>query len=126
MKIRLSLGVMALPVLISGASCGGSGGSASKGDEQDVFGIGVPAIKAGTAPASWDDPVVRPASETAAAALRRACTFKRGALPRATLGKEIPVGNGTAVHPDDGTVNDTAIPIHRDEEHIGNWTIEND
>ena len=21
---------------------------------------------------------------------------------------------------------DTAIPIHRDEEHIGNWTIEND
>ncbi len=42
-------------------------------------------------PPSWDAQVTRPGDEAAASASRRACTYKRGAMPAATLGAELPV-----------------------------------
>src|SRR5262245_8927374 len=107
--ITASTGVLLALLGASTAGCGGSDSEAAAATE-NIFGFGIPAIKPGTAPKSWDDAVARPESEAEAAAKRKACIFKRGALPGSTLGKEIPIGNGTAINAD-GTVNDTAIPI---------------
>ncbi len=41
------------------------------------------------APPQWDAPVERPANEAAAADARKACKFTKGAMPAATLGREV-------------------------------------
>ena len=43
------------------------------------------------APPQWDAPVTRPASEAVASEARKACKFTKGAMPAATLGRELPV-----------------------------------
>ena len=43
------------------------------------------------APPSWDAPVERPESEAVAEAARQGCKFTKGAMPAATLGRELPV-----------------------------------
>jgi phospholipase C len=43
------------------------------------------------APPEWDEPVQRPSSESAAEESRKSCTFAKGAMPAATLGRELPV-----------------------------------
>jgi phospholipase C len=48
-------------------------------------------IKANSAPPEWDRAVTRPASEDEADRARRACTFKRGAMPAETTGAEVRV-----------------------------------
>ena len=115
MRTHRSRVLIVLPLLVCGASCGGSGSDGSD-DGTQAFGFGIPPILPNSAPAKWDDSVPRPQNEGLAAAMRRACTFKRGALPAATLGSEIPIGDGANVRSDDGTINgltvdDTQIPI---------------
>jgi phospholipase C len=43
------------------------------------------------APASWDAPVTRQTSDTAASLARASCQFKRGDMPAATLGPSFPL-----------------------------------
>ncbi len=45
----------------------------------------------GKVPPSWDRAVDRPASEAAAEQARKACRFTKGAMPAATIGRELPV-----------------------------------
>ena len=100
---RWLLGVVCLPLVVVGASCSSAAPPDDSGGEQAAT-LGIPAIKPGV-PDAYKRTVQRPASEADAAHNRAAptCTYRRGALPGETLGKEIPIG--------DGTENDTNIPI---------------
>jgi len=48
-------------------------------------------------PAAWNAPVTRPVSDTAAAAARTACTFKRGDMPAATLDPSFPLDDDNPI-----------------------------
>ncbi len=90
------------PVVISAIGCSSTVPveDATTGEEDLVL---LHSIKEGTAPRSWDSDVSRPSNEATAAQQRQACAFRRGAMPAATLGRELPIGNGT--------LSDSSIPI---------------
>ncbi len=91
----------ALPIAISTVGCGSTVPVEEPASEEDL--VLLHAIRPGTAPRSWDSAVSRPSSEAVAEQQRKACAFRRGAMPAATLGSELPVGNGR--------LGDTSIPI---------------
>ncbi len=72
-----------LPLALVACSSAGDATSASA-DEAST-------ISANSAPKAWDRTVTRPASEAEAEQARRACRFKRGAMPAESVGRELPV-----------------------------------
>jgi phospholipase C len=76
-----------LPFCVLGLATGCSSAGDSTADSSDEAST----IESNSAPKEWDRAVNRPASEADADRLRRACTFKRGAMPAESLGQELPV-----------------------------------
>ena len=90
MGLRVPLGFLVTVTGLAFASVATSGCSGTDGDasaqQDDLFGRG-------KVPAEWDRTVRRPANEAQASVARRACVFKKGAMPGETLGQELPIDN---------------------------------
>jgi phospholipase C len=101
--VLLAAGVAActaLPLAACSSSSGSNGASGAGADAGIACASGDAALApdgVALTPCAWDQPVTQP-SDTAAAAGRAACKFKRGDMPEATLGPtdlpaDIPIDN---------------------------------
>jgi phospholipase C len=59
--------------------------------EEDVAAVDADLFARGSVPKAWDQHVVRPESDAVADRARKSCHFKKGAMPAATVGSELPV-----------------------------------